>query len=503
MYGRLPPRARSSRAGLLQFSPTQARRLAVGAQLLSAPQPTDLVATTSHLGAIQIDPTNAVALPSGSCCGAGSAATTSTPLSGRRSMTASCSSTGCIWCRGRLPAAPGHDAPLPRRDDRARPLHPFVARGEPRVPQVRAAHPPRARASAVAGHRGPRAGTVEHRRLERRQERREDARHPLGAGSDRSSARRQRAHLGPRRARRARRPPTAAAGRGGPRRSSTAARAFGVARPGELVRSRPPARCSGPCRAVDGARARRRHRRPAAARGTRTAPLSRPVSSAHHVLTPFDRLIHDRVRTRGCSGSTTGSRSTCRGPARVRLLRAAGAGRRPAGRPHRSALRPGRPDADRQGRGCRAGRTGRAGEPLRPRSPTWRPGSARKPCELPETLPGHGREPSGQGRRERHRRCSSSTSRTRYFDHPATDRPRGGWPRSAGCSTPPELRARRSSTREHADPDDGPLGAPPAGRSTRRPPRAGRAGGRQAVRRRVLGDGPGGHAAQAGTSAGS
>ena len=46
---------------MLQLSPTQARRLAVGAQLLSAPQPTDLVATTSHLGAIQIDPTNAVA----------------------------------------------------------------------------------------------------------------------------------------------------------------------------------------------------------------------------------------------------------------------------------------------------------------------------------------------------------------------------------------------------------------------------------------------------------
>ena len=46
---------------MLQLSPTQARRLAVGAQLLSAPQPTDLVATTTHLGAIQIDPTNAVA----------------------------------------------------------------------------------------------------------------------------------------------------------------------------------------------------------------------------------------------------------------------------------------------------------------------------------------------------------------------------------------------------------------------------------------------------------
>ena len=46
---------------MLQFSPTQARRLAVGAQLLSAPQPTDLVATTTRLGAIQIDPTNAVA----------------------------------------------------------------------------------------------------------------------------------------------------------------------------------------------------------------------------------------------------------------------------------------------------------------------------------------------------------------------------------------------------------------------------------------------------------
>ena len=46
---------------MLQLSTTQARRLAIGAQLLSAPRPTDLVATTTHLGAIQIDPTNAVA----------------------------------------------------------------------------------------------------------------------------------------------------------------------------------------------------------------------------------------------------------------------------------------------------------------------------------------------------------------------------------------------------------------------------------------------------------
>ena len=45
---------------MLQLSPTQARRLAVGAQLLSGP-PTDLVATATHLGALQIDPSNAVA----------------------------------------------------------------------------------------------------------------------------------------------------------------------------------------------------------------------------------------------------------------------------------------------------------------------------------------------------------------------------------------------------------------------------------------------------------
>jgi uncharacterized protein YcaQ len=46
---------------VLQLSPTEARRLPVAAQLLSAPRPTDLVATIHHLGAVQVDPTNAVA----------------------------------------------------------------------------------------------------------------------------------------------------------------------------------------------------------------------------------------------------------------------------------------------------------------------------------------------------------------------------------------------------------------------------------------------------------
>jgi uncharacterized protein len=46
---------------VLDLSPTEARRLAVGGQLLSAPRPTDLVATVAHLGRLQIDPTNAVA----------------------------------------------------------------------------------------------------------------------------------------------------------------------------------------------------------------------------------------------------------------------------------------------------------------------------------------------------------------------------------------------------------------------------------------------------------
>jgi uncharacterized protein YcaQ len=46
---------------MLELSLTEARRLAVGAQLLSGPQPTDLVETATHLGGIQIDPTNAVA----------------------------------------------------------------------------------------------------------------------------------------------------------------------------------------------------------------------------------------------------------------------------------------------------------------------------------------------------------------------------------------------------------------------------------------------------------
>jgi uncharacterized protein YcaQ len=46
---------------VLELSLTEARRLAVGAQLLSGPQPTDLVVTATHLGGLQIDPTNAVA----------------------------------------------------------------------------------------------------------------------------------------------------------------------------------------------------------------------------------------------------------------------------------------------------------------------------------------------------------------------------------------------------------------------------------------------------------
>jgi uncharacterized protein YcaQ len=46
---------------VLELSPTDARRVAVRAQLLTADRPTDLVELVRHLTVLQIDPTSAVA----------------------------------------------------------------------------------------------------------------------------------------------------------------------------------------------------------------------------------------------------------------------------------------------------------------------------------------------------------------------------------------------------------------------------------------------------------
>ena len=116
----------------------------------------------------------------------------------------------------RLRPPPADDAPLPRHLADARRLRQRLADREPRVPRRHPAAAPGRRRAAHQRLRGYGAHAVDDRRLERRQERRDDARDALGAGHrDDQRPRRPRAHLGSRRAHPARHP-VAAAGRGGP-----------------------------------------------------------------------------------------------------------------------------------------------------------------------------------------------------------------------------------------------------------------------------------------------
>ena len=107
-------------------------------------------------------------------------------------------------------------------------------------------------------------------------------------------------------------------------------------------RGRSPAdRGAAATRAAGAGRARRRRQ----GRRTGRAPetLRRRRRAAHepvHLLSPFDPLVIQRRRLSCSSATTTASRPTCRRTKRhVRLLRAAGAGRRPYRRP-RSTSRP-------------------------------------------------------------------------------------------------------------------------------------------------------------------
>ena len=82
-----------------RLTKAQARRIAVRAQLLDAPRPTDLLAVVQQLTLLQIDPTAAIA-PSADLVAwsrLGSAYQPDAPHSRPWSRTARCSST-TRWC---------------------------------------------------------------------------------------------------------------------------------------------------------------------------------------------------------------------------------------------------------------------------------------------------------------------------------------------------------------------------------------------------------------------
>ena len=81
-----------------QLTKAQARRIAVRAQLLDAPRPTDLLTVVQRLTLLQIDPTAAIAPSADLVAWSRLGSAYSPPTSSRRwSRTARCSST-TRWC---------------------------------------------------------------------------------------------------------------------------------------------------------------------------------------------------------------------------------------------------------------------------------------------------------------------------------------------------------------------------------------------------------------------
>ena len=244
----------------------------------------------------------------------------------------------------RARAADGRPRPLPRRRAPSWPSYERVARLAPRQRPLPARHPRpagRLRAADLARHPGHVRGAVGLDRVDEQPQRHPDARVPDDArrGRDRRP-RRARAAVGPGRAGvsgRRRRP----VGRGGRADQERAAARARSASPGGRRR-----RCRS-SRSTSARPASRPSSRASRASGASTRPRSAAdFEGRTALLSPFDRLVHDRARAAGAVRLRVHPRDVqAGGQAPLGLLRAADPPRRPAGREGRRHRRP-------QGRPC-------------------------------------------------------------------------------------------------------------------------------------------------------
>ena len=168
---------------MIELSGEDARRAAVGAQLLDGRAPTTVTEVVQALGAVQVDPVASVARAEQMVLFSRLGPYDVAEARGRARPRRAVRVLGAHRRDVRLRHPSRGDAALSPRRPHACAVHQGMGRGECRVPPLRAPGAPAARAVAVARPGGPLDGAVAHRRVERREGRRPHARHPLVRGS--------------------------------------------------------------------------------------------------------------------------------------------------------------------------------------------------------------------------------------------------------------------------------------------------------------------------------